>query len=310
LAVWAPAPAWCFPHVSKHTPRHCALLVPVPAHAGVPAPRTPQAGAAARAYPLSPPAGATQTPRAPESSAPGGGAPRTCLSDQRFPVPLWVYSVEICKPHTAHSRLPCAGLRLPWQVVGCLVQSAAPQLERARCGRRGHWLNPRAVQNNAPPHAPLMSRPPSLPRINSRSVLVVPPFEAAWLSLSDYDGVQNGCCLCFEYKGGPQGPGWAPAAAGAPQRAPLRRLRAAPRRWLCWRRRRAPRQAACTRRMGPAQRRTAVRVRGGAGRRAPRPRRRVRLQRRAPRPHPRPRPRPCRPTPNLPFIYFDLFLEI
>lgn len=37
-------------------------------------------------------------------------------------------------------------------------------------------------------------------RVNSRDVLVVPPFECAWLELQDY-GVEGGCCLCFETRG-------------------------------------------------------------------------------------------------------------
>lgn len=37
-------------------------------------------------------------------------------------------------------------------------------------------------------------------RVTSQDVLVVPPFEAAWLSLADY-GIEGGCCLVFDYKG-------------------------------------------------------------------------------------------------------------
>jgi hypothetical protein len=44
-------------------------------------------------------------------------------------------------------------------------------------------------------------------RINSRDVLVVPPFECAWLSLSDY-GTEGGCCLCFDYKGAQRRAEW------------------------------------------------------------------------------------------------------
>lgn len=39
-------------------------------------------------------------------------------------------------------------------------------------------------------------------RVNSSNVLVVPPFECAWLSFSDYMLDGSGC-IYFEYKGKP-----------------------------------------------------------------------------------------------------------
>jgi hypothetical protein len=41
----------------------------------------------------------------------------------------------------------------------------------------------------------------SLLRVNSNAVLVVPPFECAWLQ--GPDKIQSGCCVSFDVKGMP-----------------------------------------------------------------------------------------------------------
>ena len=41
----------------------------------------------------------------------------------------------------------------------------------------------------------------SLLRVNSNAVLVVPPFECAWLE--GPDSIQSGCCISFDVKGEP-----------------------------------------------------------------------------------------------------------
>ncbi len=37
-------------------------------------------------------------------------------------------------------------------------------------------------------------------RVNSNAVLVVPPFECAWLQSTE--SIESGCCISFDVKGG------------------------------------------------------------------------------------------------------------
>lgn len=73
-------------------------------------------------------------------------------------------------------------------------------------------------------------------RVSSNNVLVVPPFECAWLSFSDYN-LDGGACLSFEVKGAigqsRYGPIPASSALGgmpchAENRAPSRPMRPLP----------------------------------------------------------------------------------
>lgn len=43
-------------------------------------------------------------------------------------------------------------------------------------------------------------------RVNSNAVLVVPPFECAWLQGTEI--IDSGCCIIFEVKGELQHPAW------------------------------------------------------------------------------------------------------
>jgi hypothetical protein len=38
-------------------------------------------------------------------------------------------------------------------------------------------------------------------RVNSNSVLVVPPFECAWLSGEEFRLKEGACCITFDVKG-------------------------------------------------------------------------------------------------------------
>ncbi|GBF97048.1 hypothetical protein Rsub_09521 [Raphidocelis subcapitata] len=60
-------------------------------------------------------------------------------------------------------------------------------------------------------------------RVNSRDVLVVPPFECAWLSLSDYGVEGQGCCLSFDCRGDNDVTIIFKAVAGAKRWQPLAR---------------------------------------------------------------------------------------